>query len=374
MKVAELKANSSNNTLFSDRKGEIALLLPQFMPKRDDRFDYTKPVDGADPATDWQGLTPLSALPHVLNPSGGWVFNTNDWPYSAAGADSPKRRDYPKYMDTAGENPRGIHAVLLLTKERKFTLESLMAAAFDPYLPAFARLIPKLVEAYDGTPNNDPLKARLKDRIALLRDWDCRWSDHSPSTSLAVFWGDTLWDETIRAAKAQGKDNYDYMADGTTPAEKLKALAEASDRLQKDFGDWRVPWGEINRFQRLSDAIQPNFSDAQPSIPVPFVYSRWGSLASFAAHRYPGTKRYYGNSGNSFVAVVEFGPKIRALAVTAGGESGDPKSPHFSDQAVRYAKGKLRPVYFYPEDLKGHIESRYRPGSEVSSTRPNSDR
>jgi acyl-homoserine-lactone acylase len=177
--VAELKANSSNNTLFSDRKGEIALLLPQFMPKRDDRFDYTKPVDGADPATDWQGLTPLSALPHVLNPSGGWVFNTNDWPYSAAGADSPKRRDYPKYMDTAGENPRGIHAVLLLTKERKFTLESLMAAAFDPYLPAFARLIPKLVEAYDGTPNNDPLKARLKDRIALLRDWDCRWSDHS---------------------------------------------------------------------------------------------------------------------------------------------------------------------------------------------------
>ncbi|MGD0865388.1 MAG: penicillin acylase family protein [Rhizomicrobium sp.] len=373
MKIAELKANSSNNTLFSDTRGEIALLLPQFMPKRDDRFDYTKPVDGADPATDWQGLTPLSALPHVLNPSGGWVFNTNDWPYSAAGADSPKRRDYPKYMDTAGENPRGIHAVLLLTKERKFTLESLMAAAFDPYLPAFARLIPKLVEAYDGTPNNDPLKARLKDQIALLRDWDCRWSDHSLATSLAVFWGDALWDETIRAAKAQGKDNYDYMADRATAGEKLKALAEASDRLQTDFGDWRVPWGEINRFQRLSDAIEPNFSDAQPSIPVPFVYSGWGSLASFAAHRYPGTKRYYGNDGNSFVAVVEFGPKIRALAVTAGGESGDPNSTHFSDQAIRYARGELRPVYFYPEDLKGHIESRYRPGSEPSGTKPNSD-
>ena len=374
MKIAELKANSSNNTVFADSRGEIALLLPQFMPKRDDRFDYTKPVDGADPATDWQGLTPLGALPHVLNPSTGWLFNVNDWPYSAAGADSPKSQDYPKYMDTAGENPRGSHASLLLTNQHKFTLESLLAAAFDPYLPAFARLIPKLVEAYDGTPGNDPLKARLKDQIALLRDWDFRWSDHSLATSLAVFWGDTLWDETIRDADAESMATYDFMADRATPAEKLKALDEASDRLRKDFGDWRVPWGEINRFQRVADAIEPTFRDSDPSIPVPFVSSRWGSLASFGAHRYPGTKRYYGTKGNSFVAVVEFGPKIRALAVTAGGESGDPTSPHFNDEAMRYARGELRPVHFYPADLEGHIESRYRPGEEPSGTGQSSDR
>ncbi len=373
MKIAGLKANSSNNTVFADSKGEIALLLPQFMPKRDDRFDYTKPVDGADPAADWQGLTPLTALPHVLNPSTGWLFNTNDWPYSAAGADSPRRRDFPKYMDTAGENPRGIHAALLLNSQRKFTLDSLLAAAFDPYLPAFARIIPKLVKAYDDLPGNDALKPRLTDQIALLRDWDFRWSDHSLATSLAVFWGDTLWDETIRNAKAEGIDNYDYIADRATPAQKLNALAEASDRLRNDFGDWRVPWGEINRFQRLSDAINPTFSDAEASIPVPFVSSRWGSLASFGARRYPGTKRYYGNAGNSFVAVVEFGPNVRAIAITAGGESGDPQSPHFNDQAIRYARGELRQVYFYPKDLKGHIESSYHPGSEQLSGRPNFD-
>jgi acyl-homoserine-lactone acylase len=365
LKVAELKANSSNNIIFADTKGETALLLPQFMPKRDDKFDYTKPVDGSDPATDWQGLTPLSDLPQVVNPKNGWLYNSNNWPYSAAGADSPKRADYPKYMDTVGETPRGIHAMRVLGNQKNFTLESLLASAFDPYMPAFARLIPILVKAYDDLPSRDPLKAELKDQVALLRDWDFKWSDHSLATSLAVFWGDTLWDETIEAAKAQGINPYDYMADHATAAEKLKALAEASDRLQKDFGNWRTPWGAINRFQRVTDTIEPHFDDALPSIPVPFVSSRWGSLASFGAKRYPNTKRYYGTSGNSFVAVVEFGPKIRAVAITAGGESGDPKSPHFNDEAVRYTRGELRPVYFYPDDLKGHIERNYRPGEAI---------
>jgi acyl-homoserine-lactone acylase len=364
MKVAELKANSSNNTIFADDKGETALLLPQFMPKRNDKFDYTKPVDGSDPATDWQGLTPLSGLPQVVNPKNGWLYNSNNWPYSAAGADSPRRADYPKYMDTVGETPRGIHAMRVLNAQKAFTMQSLLAAAFDPYLPAFAVLIPPLVKAYDDLPARDPLKAKLKDRIALLRDWDFKWSDHSLATSLAVFWGDRLFDETVEEAKAKGINPYQYMLD-VSGAVKLKVLAEASDRLQKDFGNWRTPWGEINRFQRVTDTIEPHFDDALPSIPVPFVSSRWGSLASFGAKRYPNTKRYYGTSGNSFVAIVEFGPKVRAVAVTAGGESGDPKSPHFNDEAVRYARGELRPVYFYPDDLKGHIERRYRPGEAI---------
>ncbi|MDE1939088.1 MAG: penicillin acylase family protein [Alphaproteobacteria bacterium] len=362
MKVAELKANSSNNTVFADSKGEIALLLPQFMPQRDNRFDYTKPVDGSNPATDWHGLTPLDHLPQAVNPPNGWVFNTNDWPYSGAGPYSPKAKDFPKYMDTSGENPRGIHATQMLTNRKDFTLESLLATAFDPYLPAFARLIPTLVKAYDALPDGDPLKSKLKDQITLLRDWDDRWSDHSLATSLAVFWGDTLWDETIRDAKAAGIDPYDYMADHATAAEKLHALSEASDRLQTDFGNWRTPWGWINRFQRVDDQITPHFDDDKPSIPVPFVSSRWGSLASFGAKRYPNTKRYYGTAGNSFVAVVEFGPRVRAVAVTAGGESGDPNSPHFDDEAIRYARGELRPVYFYPAELKGHVERSYRPG------------
>jgi len=362
VKVAELKANSSNNTIFADDKGEIAYLHPQFIPRRDNRFDYTKPVDGSDPATDWKGLLPLDAAPHLLNPPNGWIFNTNDWPYSAAGPYSPKQADYPRYMDSFGENPRGIHATALLTGQRDFTLASLIGTAFDSYLPAFARQIPILVADYDALPASDPLKPKLASQIALLRHWDYRWGITSISTSLAVFWGDTLWDSVSKADTAEGLSIYDYMAEKAGPAARLQALVEASDRLEKDFGSWGTPWGEINRFQRLTGDIEQPFNDAKPSIPVPFVSSRWGSLASFGAHRWPGTKRYYGTSGNSFVAVVEFGPKVHARAISAGGESGHLNSPHFNDEAERYSTGNLRTVYFWPEELRGHIERVYHPG------------
>ncbi|OOG56229.1 acylase [Rhodanobacter sp. C03] len=364
MKVAELKANSSNNTIFADDKGEIAYLHPQFIPKRDDRFDYTKPVDGSNPATDWQGLLPLDAAPHLLNPPNGWIMNTNDWPYSAAGPYSPKRADYPRYMDTFGENPRGLHATRVLTGQRDFTLPSLITAAFDSYLPAFARQIPILVADYDALPANDPLKTKLAGQIALLRHWDYRWGIASMPTSLAVFWGDILWDEVDKADTAEGLSIYDVMAEKAGAKARLGALVEASDRLQKDFGSWGVPWGEINRYQRINSALVQPFDDAKPSIPVPFTSSRWGSLASFGAHRWPGTKRYYGTGGNSFVAVVEFGPKVHARAITAGGESGHPDSKHFDDEAERYTTGNLRTVYFWPEQLVGHTERVYHPGAQ----------
>ena len=142
----------------------------------------------------------------------------------------------------------------------------------------------------------------------------------------------------------------------------LETLAEVSDKLAADFGKWQTPWGEINRFQRLTNDIVHPFSDAAPSIPVGFASGNFGSLASFGARSYKGSKKIYGSYGNSFVAVVEFGKTVRAKAVTAGGESGDPKSKHFNDQAERYSTGSLREVYFYPTQLKGHTERKYRPG------------
>jgi acyl-homoserine-lactone acylase len=250
----------------------------------------------------------------------------------------------------------------VLSARKDFTLPTLIEAAYDPYMPAFARLIPTLVAAYDGAAADDPLKARLREPIEPLRAWDDRWAAESVPTSLAVFWGEALWVKVAPEAKTAGVSVYDYMATRATPAQRLEALAEASDRLTQDFGTWKTPWGRINRFQRLNDDIVQHFDDAGPSLPVPFASAQWGSLASFGARRYPDTKKYYGSSGNSFVAVVEFGDKVHARAVTAGGESGDPASKHFDDQAQRYAGGNLREVYFYPDQLTGHTERRYHPG------------
>lgn len=363
LRVAGRRANSSNDTLFADSKGEVAFLMPQFMPRRDNRFDYTHPVDGSDPATDWQGLHTLGSLPSVLNPNIGWVRNTNDWPWSAAGSESPKAADYPRYMDQVGENFRGVHADLLLTGKSGWTPSSLRAAAFDTYLPGFAALLPPLVAAWEALPADDALRLKLEGPIALLRGWDYRWGADSIATSLAVFWGDQLFREVGTFAQAERMNVPAYIATKVPPADKIKALNAAMERMIEDFGNWQVPWRNINQFQRINNAIQPEFDDAEESFPVPFTSAQWGSLASFGAKAWPGTRRYYGTSGNSFVAVVEFGERVKAMAVMAGGQSGDRWSPHFADQITRYAAGALRPVYFYPDELNGHVESRYHPGA-----------
>jgi acyl-homoserine-lactone acylase len=360
--VMELHTNSSNNTVFADAEGNIAYFHSNFIPKRDTRFDWTKPVDGSNPATEWKGIHSFDETPNVLNPTNGWLQNTNNWPYSAAGANSPKKKDYPVYMQTGGENPRGTHAMQVLEARKDFTLNTLIAAAFDTYLTAFSGLIPQLIKSYDKLTSLDPMKAQLGQQIGALRGWDLRWSVSSVTTSLAVFWGEELWRRSSADAAKAGMTVYDYMATKVTPRQQLEALAAATDTLQADYGSWKTPWGEINRFQRITDDIVHPFNDSGPSIPVGFTSSRWGSLASFGARPYKNTRKWYGTSGNSFVAVVEFGDSVHAKAITAGGESGNPASPHFIDQAQRYATGDLRDVYFYPSQLKGHTQREYHPG------------
>lgn len=369
MKVAALQANSSNDTLLASAEGTVAYLHPQFVPVRDDRFDWRAPVDGSDPAAEWRGLTPLADLPQVVNPASGWVYNSNDAPWRAAGeapgSGSPHQADFPRYMDQAGASPRGDHAVALLTGAHDLTPDALRAIAYDPGQPGFDRQLPPLFAAWDALPPG-ARKAALAEPIASLRGWDRRWSAASEPTTIAMFWGEALWAKAAPPAAAARVTPWDWMADRMTPADRLDALDDAVARLRRDWGGIHVAWGEVNRFQRLDDAIaRPLFDDAKPSTPVPFTSAKWGSLASFGAHAWPGTKRWYGTSGNSFVAVVEFGPRVRAMAVTAGGESGHPGAAHFADEATRYAGGDLRHVYFYDDELPGHVERRYHPGDQA---------
>jgi acyl-homoserine-lactone acylase len=362
-KTMELHTNSSNNTIFADADGDIAYFHANFVPIRDTHFDWRKPVDGSDPATDWKGVTSIDSSPHLLNPPNGWLYNSNNWPYSAAGPKySPKKADYPAYMDVGLESPRGIHAIRVLSNKKDFTVQSLIDAAYDSYQPAFADLIPTLVKAYDRTPASDPLKKKVAEQIAMLRAWDYRWGEASVPTTLACYWGDELGRRVHADADGEDISIYQYMATRTSAHEKLDALAFVSDSLTKNFGTWKMPWGEINRFQRLTDDIVHPFDDAAPSIPVGFTSARWGSLASFAPWEREATRKIYGTGGNSFVAVVEFGDSVRARAITAGGQSGDTASKHFDDQALRYSKGDLREVYFYPSQLVGHTERTYHPG------------
>jgi acyl-homoserine-lactone acylase len=359
----ELHTNSSNNTIFADADGDIAYFHGNFIPRRDPSFDWTKPVDGSNPATDWKGLLSVDESPHLLNPKSGWLYNANNWPWSAAGPSSPKKEDFPVYVETGGETARGLHAIRVLEDKKDFTISALIAAAYDSYLTWFEKPILCLAKAWDDAPADHPLKAQLAEQVGALRGWDLRWGATSVPTSLAVFWGEDIQKRVGADAKKAGVYMSDYICRKAPAQLLLQSLADASDRLAADFGSWKTPWGDINRFQRLTgDIVQP-FSDAGPSLAVGFTSSVWGSLASFGARPYPGTKKWYGTSGNSFVAVVEFGEKVRARAVTAGGESGNPGSPHFNDEAGRYSTGDLREVYFYRAQLKGHTEREYHPGN-----------
>jgi acyl-homoserine-lactone acylase len=368
----ELKANSSNNTIYADADGHIAYFHGNFIPRRDTTFDFAKPVDGSNPATDWQGLLTVDETPHLLDPKSGYLFNVNDSPWNGAGESSLRRQDYPAYVETGRESARGLHAMRLLRGKKDFTLDSLMTAAYDSYLPWFIKPLSALKQAWADLPADAEMKTALAPQIAVLQAWDLRWGVDSVATSLAIFWGQEISKAALVRESNTPADLDEFLAPAVPSDVALKALATASAKLTADFGSWQTPWGKINRFQRLNGDIVQRFDDAQPSTPIGFTSSTWGSLAAFGARPYTaeetgrpgGTKKWYGTKGNSFVAVVEFGDKVRARAVTAGGESGHPDSRHFKDEVERYSTGNLREVYFYREQLKGHTEREYYPGAQ----------
>jgi acyl-homoserine-lactone acylase len=360
-KTQDMRTDTSNNTVYADAAGTIAYFHGNFIPKRDPSFDFTRPVDGSNPATEWHGPHAIEDTITLKNPSNGWLFNSNNWPFSAAGDQSPKRENYPRYMWTRGENARGPHAVELLKDAQQLTLDGLISLGYDGHLTAFDVLLPPLFASYDALAAGDSRRAGLKEAIASLRGWNRRTSEDSVPTAIAIFWGQELVERKSAAARESSEPVYDYLVERLTDAERIDALSAALDKLRSDFGRWQIPWGEINRFQRLTgDIVQP-FDDAKPSLPVGFASSLWGALASFDSSKPRTTKKIYGSMGNSFVAAVEFGTRIHAKAIMSGGASGDPASPHFADQALMFSQGRFRDVYFYPEEVRAHAERSYRP-------------
>jgi len=360
----ELRTNSSNNTVYADADGNIAYFHGNFIPRRNPKIDFRRPVDGSDPATEWQGLHAVKETITLFNPKNGWIYNTNNWPYTAAGPYSPKASDYPAYMSMNPENPRGIHAVRVMENRKDFTIDSLIAAAYDNQLPAFEPLLPQLFAAYDALPAGDPLIASLAPQIAVLRGWDMRYTLASVPTSLAIYWAQDLTAAFGPAAKARDVLVLDYIQAALTPRQRLEGLVRASDKLTADFGTWQTAWGEINRFQRLTGDLAQPFDDSKPSLPIPYASANWGALAAYGMTSKQTTRRMYGERGNSFVAVVEFGPRLKARSILVGGQSGDPASPHFADQAEMFARGELKEVLFYREDVERNAERRYHPGQQ----------
>lgn len=185
--------------------------------------------------------------------------------------------------------------------------------------------------------------------------------------SLAHFYAMNYQSEFRNLNQLVELESLPEFADPSYQKRMVEVLDFTLNKMNEDFGTWNTPWGEINRFQRLSGDIDLKYDDNQPYIPIGLASGRWGALASYGASSKEGTKRLYGSSGNSFVAVVEFGDKVKAKSMLAGGESGHPDSPHFLDQAQRYADANFKDVAYYREDVEARAEEKYVPGSRKGS-------
>ena len=366
-KTMDLRANTSNSTVFADNKGNIAYWHGNFVPVRDRKLNWAKVIDGSTSATEWKGLHTVDETVHVYNPVNGWLQNCNSTPFSAAGVMSPKKADFPQYMAPDGENFRGVNAVKVLDKEKSYTIDKVIAAGYDTNLAAFEVLIPSLINVFEkNVKPTDSLYAALNEPIAELKKWDYHSSETSVATTLAIEWAGKLSTTLQKLYIDEGEDdqvaNIKRFAANATPEQVLPPLLTVVNDLKKKFGKWQMPWGEINRYQRISSDIQQKYDDAQPSVPVGFASALWGMLPSYNSRYYPSTQKRYGVSGNSFICAVEFGPKIKAKSLLAGGESGDPSSKHFNDQLEMYTKGKFKDVLFYKEDVMKNAERTYHPG------------
>ena len=361
-KNMELLANASNNTVYADDQGNIAYWHGNFIPRRDTSFDWSKPVDGSTKATEWKGLHSLNETIHLYNPASGWIQNCNSTPFTASGSSSPKKADYPSYMSTEPENFRGINAVRVLGKADGFTIDKLIAAGYDTYLAAFEDLVPAVVKAFASVQPSDSLYALLVEPVAILGKWNLYSSETSIATSLAIEWGQTLQGMINRVDAPDFVARVSVFAKSATPQQLLEPLAAAVRNLNRRYGTWATPWGAINRYQRLTGQLEETYDDSKPSMPSGMAASTWGCLPSFVSRAMAGTKKRYGYNGNSFICAVEFGKTVKAKSLLTGGNSSDPGSPHFGDQAEMYTQGKFKDVLFYKADVLKHAERTYHPG------------
>jgi acyl-homoserine-lactone acylase len=362
-KTLDLKGNISNNTVYADAEGNIAYWHGNRIPKKDTQYDWSYPVDGSTSATEWKGYHDIGETILSINPPNGWLQNCNSTPFTAAGDNSPKKENFPVYMAPDGENFRGINAVRVLNETHQYNLDKVIKAGYDTRLAAFEVLVPALVTAFEtSVAYNDSLYALLAGPIAVLKNWDYRSAENSIATTLAVYWGEKNLSAINRSPGADQVERIKYFAGNASAETLLTSLLGTIRELENKFGRWQIQWGAINLFQRISPDIENKFDDSKPGFPVGYASSQWGMLPSYTSRSFPNTKKRYGVNGNSFVAVVEFGKKIKAKSLLAGGQSGDENSPHFFDQGEMYSKGVFKDVLFYKEDVLKKAERTYHPG------------
>lgn len=359
------------NTVYADVHGDIFYLYNGSIPKRDLGFDWKKPVDGSNPDTDWKGLHPLHELPQLENPSSGYVQNCNSTPFTTTDDFNPSKGDFPSYMVEEKDNDtrRAKMARVLLRDRKDVTFEEWKEIALDTTLywpmtemPNYKAMFDRLKASAD--PDDQLLASKVEPYLNHLLNWDFKCSNESTQATLCMEWYSQLY-EGFYPAETFKKI---YVND---PKMRFDALLIAAGKLEKSWGSWQVPWGDIHRVQRhtgVSDFLRIPFSDKLPSVPCPGIHGPLGvAFTVYYAPPFIGRKKYYGIVGNSYMGAFEFGKdgRIKAGSLTQWGASDNPNSPHFMDQAEMMSRKEFKQAWFYWEDVEANAKEKYHPGEEV---------
>jgi acyl-homoserine lactone acylase PvdQ len=337
------------NTVYADAAGNILYLYGGAVPRRDPALDWEQPVDGSKPATEWSGYHAFKELPRVQNPPQGFVQNCNSSPYTTSEGGNPDPKSFPSYMVHDEDTARALMSRRILASTKSFTFDAWSKAVLDTGVLEAERRVPKIAEEWSRVKEADPARAaRTAEAVAELQRWDRISATSSVGMTLFATWFDELGALSEEEAAA--------------PAPRVRALEKALDELERDHGAWKVPWGEINRLQRRRLDDGDDFSDAAPSLAVPGAPGELGIVSNFYTRPAKGQKRRYGIAGNSYVSVVDFGPEVDARSLLVFGESGDPHSPHYFDQAPLYAAGRFKTAWFSQAQVQSHRERSYHPG------------
>ncbi|WP_338875816.1 penicillin acylase family protein [Spirosoma sp. SC4-14] len=365
--VLNKRAMTGSNIIYADQQGNIAYWHGNFVPKRDPSLDWKRPVDGSTSATDWQGTYSLDEIPHYINPTNGWVQNCNSTPLYGTGVYDSVMAKKPVYMLPDGHTARAVSAIRVLNKINDATIDDVVRAAHDPYLPNGEHHIPKLVAAYK-TLQTDTTYSLLAGPVETLQSWNFQTDTNSVATTLAVLWLEKIIELNVAQLKKPTSNEERYSitnganisTDAVSTTQILDALKKVVNGLQKDFGTWQVAWGSINRFQRVPNG--QSFSDVSRSWAVPATPGYMGSLNAYVSRKSPQTQKRYGATGNTFAAVIEFGKTLKGKSILTGGSSSDPASGHFTDQVDGYIKGQYKDILFYKKEVVATAERVYHPG------------